>query len=329
MTCKGWEHLWLNEGWASFGEALWNEEAAPANRKKQAYQRTIAGFVSGQRGMNRTYAPAFAPLVSNRYSDPQQTFMKANDVYAKGACVLHILRQTLGDEAFFKGVRLYMDRCKFTCVETDDFRHALEDASGLNLERVFSQWCDRPGLPRLEVSLDWVESSSGGGDMKVKVTQNQRVDADNPAYAFALPLVFKFGDEERKTIKVPVDSKETLASLHFDAKPEDVVVDPDMTVIAPSQVHKPQAMWLRQIDDESVFAQIQAAEALSGFDDAAASAALVRVASDPERVDLVRRAAGAPMAERFRRVLEGILNESPPPGEPDRATFVRANGGGR
>ena len=156
MTCKGWEHAWLNEGWASFAEALWSEHDAVARKRNptQAYQRQIIGFMSAQRGLNRTYAPLFPPMVSNLYGDSMEPFMKANDIYSKGAVVLHMLRMRLGDEVFWRGVHAYIQKHKLTCVETDDFRHALEEASGLSLERFFQQWCDRPGLPRLAVELE-------------------------------------------------------------------------------------------------------------------------------------------------------------------------------
>src|SRR6187551_2462498 len=84
MTCKGWEHGWLNEGWASFAEALW-AETEQGKSSRRSYQRMIAGFVSAQRGLNRTYAPLYAPLVSNRYGDAMEPFMKPNDIYSKGA----------------------------------------------------------------------------------------------------------------------------------------------------------------------------------------------------------------------------------------------------
>jgi aminopeptidase N len=326
MTTKGWEHLWLNEGWASFGEALWAEEDAPdAARKKRAYQRVMNGFISVQRGMNRTTAPEFAPLVSNRYLDPQQTFFKPNDVYSKGACVLHMLRQQLGDDAFFKGVHLYMERCKFTCVETDDFRRALEEVSGRNLERFFTQWCYRPGLPRLEVTVNWVESSSGGGDVRITAKQTQKVDGANPAYAVALPVQLKFGDGDPRTVTLNIDQKETEASFHFDAKPSDAVVDPDRTILAASTIHKSLAMWFKQVDHESVFAQAEAVEHLATCDDPAAAVALARVALDPEREDTVRTAAAAGVLTRAERMLAAAFSPPPPPVRP---TLARGENGG-
>src|SRR5262249_39839069 len=151
-----------------------------------------------------TYAPDFPPLVSNLYGDAMEPFMKANDIYSKGALVLHMLRMQLGDETFWKGVRAYVRRHKLTCVETDDFRHCLEEASGRSLERFFVQWCMRPGLPHLNVELEWKEATSGeGGTLRVVVDQSQKIDAANPAYVFALPLLLKRADgNEFRTIDI-------------------------------------------------------------------------------------------------------------------------------
>ena len=66
-----------------------------------------------------------------------------------------VLRAGLGDEVFTRGARLYLDRCKFKCAETDDFRECMEEVSGRSLEQFFWQWCTRPNIPRLKVSPVW------------------------------------------------------------------------------------------------------------------------------------------------------------------------------
>lgn len=304
ITCKSWEHAWLNEGWASFAEALWEEADAKEN-KRQAYQGVIAGFLATQRAMNRTYAPNYPAMVSDRYDDPMQTFMKPNDIYAKGAIVLHMLREGLGDDVFFKGVRQYIDRHKFGSVETDDFRRALEEASGCSLERFFKQWCERPGMPRLSVKVDWEAGEGDGGQLKIAVDQTQRIDADNPAYYFNLPIWVKHESGPGEYVYINIDSRHHEASFPLRARPKDVVVDPGMTVAAPASVKKSLAMWLEQIGSDSVFARIQAAEHLKGFDSPEAAAALAGVVSDPGSPEPLVQAAAAALAELEGRAAAG------------------------
>ncbi len=283
VTCKGWEHAWLNEGWASFGEALWAEAAAPQGRARRDYQRAITGFVSAQRARNRTAAPAAPAMVSKQYNDAFENFIKANDIYSKGACVLHMLRTRLGDEIFWKGVHAYLQKHRLGHVETDDFRHSLEEASGLSLEQFFTQWCYRPGLPRLQVDIDWTpdeaEKPDGAGSVKVTLKQTQKINADNPAYALSLPIAIKMG-EKTDVRMVEMNTTDAELTVKLDAKPADVTVDPNLTVVAPVSVRKPLAMWLRQMGHESLFAQIQAAEHLRDFDDPLAREALRRASMD-------------------------------------------------
>jgi aminopeptidase N len=290
VTCKTWEHAWLNEGWASFAEALWDEAAAAKGREKREYQRTVTRFVRQQSGLNRTFAPNFPALASRYYTDPFQNFMKPNDIYSKGACVLHMLRMRLGDEVFWTGVRAYLQRHKLGSVETDDFRYCLEEASGLSLERFFTQWCYRPGLPRLNVEIEWVPadagSPDGAGEVKVSLKQTQKIDQDNPAYALTLPIAIKVGEKTESRV-VDMDTTTAQLVVKVDVKPSDVTVDPDLTVVAPVSVKKPLAMWLEQIRHDSLFAQVQAAEHLAEFDDPSARRALhaAAAAGDPELRD--------------------------------------------
>lgn len=268
---KSWEHLWLGEGWASFGEALWAELSAEPGKERRAYERKIAGFLSSQRATNRTRAPDHPAMMSKLYGDADSNFMKANDVYSKGAVVLHMLRMRLGDEVFFRATRLYLDRFKFQQVETDDFRRCLEDASGESLDRFFDQWVRRPGLPRLGADVRWDAQASA---LVVRVEQTQHIDADNPAYAMVIPIFVKSSQTDGQYFHLPMDTKATKARFPLEGPPVDVIIDPNMTNAAPTRVEKSLAMWLHQIRDESPFAQAQAAAHLAEFDDPRAAAAV-------------------------------------------------------
>lgn len=236
ITCKTWAHIWLNEGWASYGQALWREEWARQNGKdpREAYLEAIAENMSAQRG-NRGSAPGSPALVSNLYRNPFEVFMKLDNPYPKGALVLHMLREGLGDEVFFAGVRLYIDRFRLKEVETDDFRKCLEEASGQSLERFFDQWVYRPGLPRLNVEANW---RADEGVLRVTVTQNQKIDADNPAYSFTLPIYVWYGENDGDWVDVRMDEKEVTTDFRLRAAPTDVSVDPDLTVAGTKRVAK-------------------------------------------------------------------------------------------
>src|SRR5205823_3219081 len=129
------------------------------------------------RGRREMSAPETPAIVSNRFTSPDAVFMKADNPYGKGAAIMNMLRCRLGEETFYKGVHVYLERYRFGTAETDDFRRVMEEVSGESLERFFSQWFDRPGRPQLEVDLNWDEKTS---ELTVAVEQSQQIDGLNP-----------------------------------------------------------------------------------------------------------------------------------------------------
>ncbi len=292
VTCKTWAHIWLNEGWASYAEAVWNEhkgERTSADKARTAYQKTIRGFIQSQRARNRTIAPAGAAMVSNRYSNPDAVFTKAEDPYAKGALVLHMLRQRLGDELFWRATREYLNRYKFSVAETDDFRREMERVSGQNLQRFFDQWTTRCGLPRLNAEFEWDEVAK---TLKVSIEQTQKIDYLNPAFALSLPVRVKSEAAEAQWFTIDFDTTRTVAVFQLETKPTQVTLDPNMNVIAAVDVKKDLAWWIEDLlHGPSYAAKIAAAEYLAGVPDKRAQAALTRAAADQLEDDTVREAA--------------------------------------
>ena len=96
LTCKDWSHIWLNEGFASYFDPLFTEH----DRGEDAFRLEMDGALQGYLGNDRTYR---RPIVETRYES--STAMFDGMTYAKGACVLHMLRGLLGDDAWWKGIR--------------------------------------------------------------------------------------------------------------------------------------------------------------------------------------------------------------------------------
>ncbi len=297
VTCKSWDHLWLNEGWASYCEALWNEhtgaEESP-EKARAAYTRSVVGFLRGQRARNRGSAPEAAAMVSNRFTDPDKVFYKPDDPYSKGAMVLHMLRQRMGDDAFFQGTRLYLDRFAFKNAETDDFRRVMEEVSGQSLERFFDQWALRPGLARISVDEDWDEASS---TLTVSLEQTQTVDALNPAYALTLPVLIKAENGDSQWMYIDMDTRSASASIKLAAKPTQVSVDPNVTLLASIKVEKELSMWIDEaLRGGTIYARLLAVEHLRDCPEDAAQRALAAIVSDAGADEWLKQAAAAPLA---------------------------------
>lgn len=225
VTCKSWEHTWLNEGWATYVEGLWAEH----NEGKPGYQRYIAQWRDKIIENCKGTAPASQPMVTNRYLQPDDIFEQAEDPYDRGALVLHMLRVKLGDKLFYEALKNYVAKHAFQAVETDDFRKVCEATSGLSLERFFYQWCKRPGVPRLRVSFVWDDAAS---EATITLDQTQTVNASNPAYDLRLPIVFTLDNDKTQTLVIATDEKRAVAKLKLGKKPSSWAVDPEMTVLA-------------------------------------------------------------------------------------------------
>ncbi|MFN2387484.1 MAG: M1 family aminopeptidase, partial [Thermoanaerobaculia bacterium] len=109
-------------------------------------------------------------------------------VYNRGAFVLHMLRKLLGDDAFFRGLRLYYGRWRFLRAGTDDLRAALEESSGRNLQRFFEQWIRDDKTPELLWS---VRRLGGPGQPQVSLRVEQRPEA------FELPVAVTIEYDDR------------------------------------------------------------------------------------------------------------------------------------
>jgi aminopeptidase N len=305
ITCNSWEHIWLNEGFATYFSQLWSEHS----RGRDAYLAGILGDFDAVRRGDHADAPFQAPMCRKTYSDPGETFGGPASPYPKGASILHMLRSRLGDDLFFRGLSLYVDRYKFKTAETGDLRRCMEEVSGDSLEQFFTQWCFRPGMPDLDIGIDW---DAGASELVVSVQQMQKIDGDNPAFEFDLPI--SFADEaspdsgrtrERGVVKraaaaaagprvhtIAVRGQKATARIKLDREPSMVAVDPELHVLCRPTIHQPLNRWLAQLDrGPSLPARIQAARELGKAATTPGAMALAAVAQDPEEPEQLRAEA--------------------------------------
>ncbi len=244
LTCRDWAHIWLNESFATFFDALWHEhDLGPA-----AYAWEMLG--NADRGLP---AGRSRPILDRRYPDPGAMF--DGRVYPKGSCVLHMLRAQLGEDAFWRGLKLYVARNADHGVETSDLRRALEEASGRSLARFFYDWVERPGHPKLKVTL---ARDAERGLVTVTIEQQQ----EGEPYHFPAELRFRFGDEvETHTLQVTeklqrfvLPRAEPVTAFRFD--PREAVLLKELEVV------KGRELWLAQLREDDPFGRLRAARAL-------------------------------------------------------------------
>jgi len=264
VTCRSWEHIWLNEGFATFSSALWAEQRSAPEGGPESYETLVRGYFDDTIANDRPEAPYVQSMVSKAYSHPWETFRRPANPYGKGASILHMLRVHLGDEVFFRGIAAYVGRFKHQTVETPDLRKTLEEVSGESLEQFFAQWCFRPGVPTLKVEPEY---DGATGELRVNVEQAQNIDADNPAFEFTLPIWV--GDPKGASgtwLEVPVAGRAASASFTLNHAPAIIAVDPRMAVLAGLRIGLTPDRWTAQLAGGPTFAsRVQAARALGAI----------------------------------------------------------------
>jgi aminopeptidase N len=172
VTCESWSNLVLNEGFANYGEYLWTEYAYG----KDAADRMAIGE------LNRYLQFAKAddgPIVRFFYRDREAMFSPIT--YKKGGRVLHLLRQELGDEIFFAGLKKYLETYQYKTAEVHDLRKVMEEVSGKDLNVFFNQWFFKGSHPKLALRYTMLDNK------QIKINYTQSSDS---GYVFQFPFEF-------------------------------------------------------------------------------------------------------------------------------------------
>lgn len=297
VTCRDWSQGWLNESWATYVEALWWEHSRSAADAIWYRFRTAQGYFSEH---HTRYS---RPIVSYDFREPIDVFDR--HLYNKGSCVLWTLRHQLGDEAFFAGVRRYLERNAHGIVHTRDFQHALEAESGTNLDGFFADWVFRAGHPQLEVTV----GREGDAHLAVTVRQKQ-------ADRFDLTLRLEVhGDGEPRVIDLRV--QEESRTYVIEGGPDaHVRVDPGYRVLAEIELAGPTHWLVALLDDEDPVLVTRAARALLSKDSARGRQAVFEAqaghAEWSVRASLARRMAKHGSPRTCARLVERLAAETEP-----------------
>ena len=171
VTCESWSNLPLNESFATYGEYLWNEHKYGKDQADLHIDQDLSVYL-GQSRINKE------TLIRFNYDNRMEMFDAHS--YQKGGRVLHMLRNYIGDDAFFAGLNLYLKDNEFQTVEIHNLRLAFEEVTGEDLNWFFNQWFLSAGHPIIEV-----EKSFADGKLAVTIQQTQ--DGPDVPEVFEIP----------------------------------------------------------------------------------------------------------------------------------------------
>jgi len=211
ISYRDWTETWMSESFATFSEYLysahlygaeegalniWNKRETYLNEAKNNYQR---------------------PIVFNQWEFPNQNFDR--HTYQKGAVVLNMLRDYLGEEMFRRVLKHFLNTHAYEPVGTHDFIKSIWEVTGQNMDWFFDQWIFGAGHPILEIDYEWKNK-------QVILKVNQVQDTSHNVSIFKMPVDVSITTNlgtETKTIWL----KEKENTFHFDVEQQPLLVDFD------------------------------------------------------------------------------------------------------
>jgi aminopeptidase N len=262
VTAKHWPHLWLNEGFATYFQALYTKEKFGEDEFRHDMLSKADSYFEEDESMYRR------AIVDDVYVYSDDVF--DSYAYEKAAWMIHQLRYILGDDLFFDATAEYLRRFARSNADTHDYRKVLEEKSGLSLEGYFEQAFFKGGHPEFEVGFSWDE---GTRTAQVSVKQTQQTDELTPVFSLPCEIAFyvpgatgaaKNGGRHVK--KVNLGAKEERFYFELPWKPLIVEFDPEERLLKKIKFEKPVSMLLSQLDvSVDASSRKRAAEGLASF----------------------------------------------------------------
>jgi aminopeptidase N len=303
VTCKDWGNLWLNEGFATFAATLWEEHEYGADNAAYSRWRMQAGWMRDSRLFP-------VPIVTHNFSD---SLKYAGNIYEKAGLVLQMLREQLGDEAFFRGLQHYLEANRLKNVTTPDLVQALEESTHVDVDRFFDQWVYGAGAPRFAVTSAY---DSAAKQLNLTVKQTQKVEGRVGLFDVPVDVVITTSSGSQD-FHIRVSQAEQTFSLPAQTRPLMVLFDKGDKILKSVVFQKPPQEWIYQLQHaEDVPARADAARALGALkgNDQAVAALGDAALHDPfwgVRVEVLRGLGRIGGKEAEQRVIAALANREP------------------
>lgn len=213
ITCADWHNIWLNEGFATYSEAVYVE----AKSGKAAYNSQI---LSEMNSAKNAQGSVWVQDISNEWE-----IFDGSRTYSKGCVVLHMLRGVVGDSTFFDITRTYSAHpsVSYGVATTEDFQAIAESVYGQSLDYFFQEWIYGENEPTYTVG--WNKSFVGGDIYNISLNINQVVNS-NPSF-FTMPVQIRINTTLGDTAVTLFNNAQTQNfQFHVIGNPGSIVFDP-------------------------------------------------------------------------------------------------------
>ncbi|HKF26300.1 MAG TPA: M1 family metallopeptidase, partial [Candidatus Acidoferrum sp.] len=289
VTCKDWGNIWLNEGFATFMETMWSEHYFPKDQSEYERWSNIQDWFEN----SSLWAK---PIVRHDFDDSSEF---DGNAYGKGGLVLYMLRHQIGEEAFYHGLKHYLETNRGKNVVTADLVKAIEDETHISVDQFFSEWVYGAGAPRFDLAYSYDDAKH---QIVLKVKQTQKVEGR--VGIFRVPVEVEVTSAGgAKSYPITVSKAEEAFALPSEGAPAMVLFDKGGHLLKAAEFHKDKKEWLYQAKNASEFA-----------DRADAVQALGKIKDDPELDAALGEALRGDKAWGVRALAADTLGERGTPG---------------
>ena len=270
VTAESWSNLTVNESFADFSEGLWLEHKYGMDAGDYHRRDAMEGYF-GQAEQN------VHNLVDFKFVNREAMFDAHS--YNKGGGILHMLRNYLGDDAFFAGIQKYLTDNQFKTGEAHQLRLAFEEVCGQDLNWFFNQWYYAAGHPQIEINYAYDET-----DKKITLTVEQKQEAkDGTPAIFDLPVgvdIYQAAGKVKRE-KIRVTKRKQTFTFYAPTKPALVDFDGDRMLLAQKEDNHTEEEFIFMYENAPRYlARAEAIENLRQSSTKAAQATLNKAMSD-------------------------------------------------
>ncbi len=226
ITPATWADIWLNEGFATYSEAVWFEYTGGYTSYKNDINNNASYYLSNNPGWP-VYNPSWAITTPST-----STLFNTAITYYKGACVLHMLRYTLGETLFFDFMKAYaadsIGGFRHNSAATADVTAKLSSVAGEDMNWFIDEWIMQPNHPVYQNTYSI--TNLGGGSWRVRFTANQ-TQTNTPFHKMPLTLKISFTSGSDSLARAMNDVNNQAFDLIFDRQPTALVFDPSNDIV--------------------------------------------------------------------------------------------------